>query len=203
MWAGMILAINFSGKKNLLSLFKRVRIKIHFPSVSPIIYFAKSLFSSLAVAFDSWTIENREVSSAKSFGFVIKLSDKSLMYIRKNSGLNIEPWATLASILVHEEYFPFSTTRCFLFDKKSIIKFRSFPDIPFCFNLYVRPLCHTLSDALKILIKTPLTSYPLSNDLYISWVIANNWSVHESPGLNPDWFGELRLFLWKKWNSLL
>ena len=71
-------------------------------------------------------------------------------------------------MLVHEEYSPFGRTRCFLFDKKSVIKFRSFSDIPFCLNLYKRPLCHTLSNALEISRKTPLTSYPLSNDLYIS-----------------------------------
>ena len=63
----------------------------------------------------------------------------SLMYMRKDNGPNIELWGTPASVLVHEEYFPFSATRCFLFDKKSIIKFRSFPDIPFYFNLYIRP----------------------------------------------------------------
>ena len=68
----------------------------------------------------------------------------------------------------HQEYVKFSTTRCFLFDKKSIIKFKSFPDIPFCFNLYIKPLCHTLSNALEVSRKTPLTSFPLSNDLYIS-----------------------------------
>ena len=112
--------------------------------------FAKSLFRSLAVAFGSWTIENREVSSAKSFGFVIKLSDKSLMYIRKNNGPNIEAWGTLASILVHKKYFSVSASRCFVFEKKSVIKFRSFPDIPFCFNLYIRPLWHTLLNALEI-----------------------------------------------------
>ena len=90
------------------------------------------------------------------------------MYIRKNNSPNIEPWGTPASILVHEEYFPFSATCFFLFDKKLVIKFRSFPDIPFYYNLYVRPLCHTLSNALEISRKTHLTSYSSSNDLYIS-----------------------------------
>ena len=90
------------------------------------------------------------------------------MYIRNNNGTNIEACGTPASVLVHEEYFPVSTTRCFMFDEKSIIKFRSFLHIPFCFNLYVRPLCHNLSNTLEISSKTPLTSYPSSNDLYIS-----------------------------------
>ena len=72
------------------------------------------------------------------------------MHIRKNNGPNIETCGTPASIYVHEEYFPFSTTSYFLFDKKSLIKFRNFPDTRFCFNLYIRPLCHTLSNALEI-----------------------------------------------------
>ena len=42
------------------------------------------------------------------------------MHIRKNNGPNIETCGTPASIYVHEEYFPFSTTRYFLFDKKSL-----------------------------------------------------------------------------------
>ena len=46
------------------------------------------------------------------------------MCIRKNNGLNAEAWGTPASILLHKEYFPLKTTLCFLFDKKSIIKFR-------------------------------------------------------------------------------
>ena len=86
------------------------------------------------------------------------------MYIRKNNGPKIEPWGTPASILVQEEYFLFSTTGSFLFDKKSIIKFGSFPDIPFCFNFYIRPLGH---NALEISRKTLLTSYPSPKDLYI------------------------------------
>ena len=90
------------------------------------------------------------------------------MYIRNNNGTNIEPCGTPASVLVHEDYFSVSTTRCFLFDEKSIIKFRSFLNIPFCFNLYLRPLCHNLSKTLEISRKTPLTLYPSSNDLYIS-----------------------------------
>ena len=61
------------------------------------------------------------------------------MHIRKNNGPNIEPWGTPAPILVYEEYFPFSTTCCFLLDKNWIIKFISYLDIPFFFTLYINP----------------------------------------------------------------
>ena len=32
----------------------------------------------------------------------------------------------------------------------------------------------------------------------MSVVIDNNWFIVESPGLNPDWFLDRRLFVWKK-----
>ena len=32
------------------------------------------------------------------------------------------------------------------------------------------------------------------------WVIDNNWLIHESPCLNPDWFSEIRLLEVKKLN---
>ena len=51
--------------------------------------------------------------------------------------------------------------------------------------------------------KNSLTSNPSSSDLKISWVIASNWLRQESPGLNPDWFGEIKLFLVKKVNISL
>ena len=120
----MILALNFSGIRTSWICLKGSGLKFISIGKPNHLFFAQSLCRSLAVAFGSWTIGNREVSSGKSFGLVIKLSDKSLMYIRKNNGLNTEAWGTSASILLHKEYFPLKTTLCFLFDKKSIIKFR-------------------------------------------------------------------------------
>ena len=48
--------------------------------------------------------------------------------------------------------------------------------------------------------KTPLTSNPSSNDLYISWVIAKSWFMQETPGLNPDWLDEMSSFSIKNSN---
>ena len=67
------------------------------------------------------------------------------------------------------------------------------PEILFCFNLKISPSCQTLSKALDISKKTPLTSNPSSNDFQISWVIDKNWLIHESAGLTFDWFGEIGL----------
>ena len=44
-------------------------------------------------------------------------------------------------------------------------------EMPFCFILKIIPSGQTLSNAFEISSKTPLTSKPLSKDLYISWVI--------------------------------
>ena len=53
-------------------------------------------------------------------------------------------------------------------------------------------------ESLDISTKTPLTFNPSSNDVYILCVIDNNWLIHESPGLNPDWLDEIRLLQEKK-----
>ena len=46
---------------------------------------------------ESCTTEKSDVSSAKSLAFVaVNPSGKSLIYTKKNKGLNIEPWETLA-----------------------------------------------------------------------------------------------------------
>ena len=60
------------------------------------------------------------------------------------------------------------------------------------------PSCHALFKDFERSTKTPLTSSPSSNDLYISGVIAISWLTQKSPGLNPDWLGEIKLLSVKK-----
>ena len=78
----MILTLNLSEKKPLELVWKGQGLIWTFHRKVQSFIFAKSLFRSLAVVFRSRTIVDREVSSAKSFGFVIKLSNKKLMYIK-------------------------------------------------------------------------------------------------------------------------
>ena len=52
----------------------------------------------------------------------------------------------------------------------------------------IRPFCKTLSKALDMTWKMPLTSNPSSDDRYILWVIDDNWFIHEFTGIKPDWF---------------
>ena len=72
----------------------------HWKAQLPI--FSKSSLRSLVQVLISWTMENREVSSAKSLHSLLRPSDKSLIYIRnikgprslRNSRTNICPrWA--------------------------------------------------------------------------------------------------------------
>ena len=64
----------------------------------------------------------------------------------------MEPWGTPASMLVQGEAYPFKTTRSFLKQRKSVIIFKILCDILSYFNLNVRPLYQTLSNALGILL---------------------------------------------------
>ena len=74
-------------------------------------------------------------------------------------------------------------------------------------NLYISPSRHTLSKALNMSRNTPLTSKPLSKEAEISWVIDRGRFMQESPGLNSDCFGEIRLLsvtcctIWYVWKS--
>ena len=123
--------------------------------------------------------------------------------MRNNKGPKIEPCGTPTVTLSQDECWPFRTTLCFRQERKSRKRFKRFPEVLFWFSLRRKPSCHTLSKALDISKKTYLTSNPLSNDLYISWVIASNWLTQESPGLNPDWFGEIILISVKMANISL
>ena len=79
-------------------------LKFIFHWNAQVLILAKSLFNSLADLLIFSTSENSDASSSNNFASDVKLSDKSFMYIRKSSGLKIEPCGTPASIAVHKEY---------------------------------------------------------------------------------------------------
>ena len=54
----------------------------------------------------------REKSSANGLGFETKLSERSLINIKKKRGSKIDPWGTPALKSLSEEYWPFKTTQC-------------------------------------------------------------------------------------------
>ena len=113
-----------------------------------------------------------------------------------------EPCGMPVSILDYEDSWPFNTTLCFLSFKKSVRVLKRLPDTLFCFNLKIRLICHTLSEAFDISKNIDRTSWLSSKDSYIWCVIDRSWLVQESPGLKPDWFYGIRLFSVKNLNIL-
>ena len=65
--------------------------------------FLKSLFSTFAVSKGSQISENKVVSSANNLTLLFKLCVRSLIYIRKNNGPNIEPCGAPAWIVIFEK----------------------------------------------------------------------------------------------------
>ena len=116
---------------------------------------------------------------------------------KNNNGPRTDPPGTSASILDHEETRPFHTTQCFPIFKKSMRVLKVLPDIPFCFNLKIKPLCHSLSKAFNMSENTDWTSWWSSKDLQTWWVIDKSWLIHRSPGLKPDWYAKLNYSWWK------
>ena len=62
------------------------------------------------------------------------------------------------------------------------------PSTAYDFNLKMRPSCQTLSNALEMSRKTPLTSTVglLAKAVCISFIIDSNWAILESPVRKPD-----------------
>ena len=59
---------SLSAKNNLLSLFCRVIVEVHFPLERPFIFSFRSLFRLLTVLSGTLTVENRGVLSANNLG---------------------------------------------------------------------------------------------------------------------------------------
>ena len=125
--------------------------------------FCKASFSSLTEVLISWTTENRNVPSANSLHSILRPSDKSLIYIKNNKSPNIDPWGTSAWTSAQDEHWPFKTTLCFLWRRKSRKILMLSPFLPFWRNLKIRPICHTLPEAFETSRSIPRTSSPLSN----------------------------------------
>ena len=150
----------------------------------------------------SWTTENKDVSSANNLHLLLISSDKSLIYIKNNKRLKMDPYGTPVWISAQEKHWPFKTTLCFLSLRKSCKTLIISPHIPFWRSLKISTSCYTLSKTLAISRNISRTSSTISKVLKISWLMESSWLMQESPDLNPDWFGESRLFLEKKSNMV-
>ena len=123
------------------------------------------MFSSFAEVAMSCVTETRDVSSASNFALEDRSPVKSFMYIKNNNSPKMEHLGAPAVTFHHPDVWPFRRILCFLSLKKLDQRSTRLPDIPFCDNLKRRPLCHTLSKALEMSLKTLLTSSPSSNEL--------------------------------------
>ena len=113
--------LKLSWKYNLLILFTRIGIKIHFLLNCPVFDFVQVIVQISCRRIHIISYRKIEVSSATSLTFVVKSSERSLIQIRNRNGPSIDLWGTPASKLVHEEYCPFKTTLCFLKFKKLLM----------------------------------------------------------------------------------
>ena len=93
--------------------------------------FLKSLFSTFAVSKGSQISENKEVSSANNLTLLFKLCVRSLIYIRKNNGPNIEPCRAPAWIVSQSDVWTLSRTLWNLLLKKLLINWNKFTLTPF------------------------------------------------------------------------
>ena len=85
----------------------------------------KSLLISPAKVLMSWTMENKEVSSANNLHWLLRPFGKSLTYIKNKRGPRMEPCGTPARISTQKEHWSFKTILCFLLVKKSFSSWKS------------------------------------------------------------------------------
>ena len=121
-------------------------LKVTFHWLAQAFILPKSLFKLVADKFILSTTEKSGTLSAKSLKFVVRPTEKSFIQIINNNGPRIDPWGTPDSILDREQEssWSFNTTLCFLNFEKSVRVLKRLLDMPFCFNLKIRPLCHIL-----------------------------------------------------------
>lgn len=112
----------------------------------------------------------------------------------------MDPWGTPALTFLHANFWPIRATLCFLSFKKSDKMSIRLPDIQFYDGLNISPLFHSLLERYR---KTLRISRPSSNDWKFLSVMDNSWLMQEFLGLNPNWFGDTRIFWSKKLNLLL
>ena len=87
-------------------------------------------------------------------------------------------------ILSHKGNWWNKTNFCFLEFKKA---FNDTQEVVKCL-----PFIPNFDKPFKTHRKTPLTSNPLSKDLWIAWVAQKSWLMSQ-PSLKPDWFLKIRL----------
>ena len=86
----------------------------------------------------------------------IKLSGKSMMYIKDNNGLRIDPWGTAAFICANKSFSLLNSILYSISVKESFYV---------CEERQIVLPCKVISKAFQIIRKTVLTSTSISKDL--------------------------------------
>ena len=124
-------------------------LKLIFYWCPRLLILAKPLQSSAAELSTWCTTKTNEVSSANNLTLDNNSSARSFICIKNTNSPSIELCRTPVLTLVHVETCSFKTTLCFPFLKKLHYKFKSSPDMPFCFNLKITPPCYELLIEVK------------------------------------------------------
>ena len=95
----------------------------------------------------------------------------SRLYKSRTKGSKIDPCGTPEVIPFQDQFWPFNSTLCFRYFKKSFKRFNRFPDIPLRLNFRISSSCQTSSKALDMSKNTPL----ISRSLYQKINIFHGW----------------------------
>ena len=120
---GFHVTLDFRLKMTSCGCFFGSGLKLIFHWKAYLYIFAKLLFISRAEVLLSRITENKEIWSANSLVFEDNPSDKSLIFIKNNNELSIEPWETPALASDQLETYPFNKSICFLYLRKSHKRF--------------------------------------------------------------------------------
>ena len=115
--------------------------------------------------------------------------------MKNNNGHKVEPRGTPTVTFRPWDVWPLRLNLCFLSLKKLDKRSKKDTRDDILRQFKKGTLCHTLSKASKMSKKCFWNGKLRAID--------NSWLMQESPGLNPDWFGEIRLFSGKKLISSL
>ena len=124
------------------------------------------------------------VSSAKRWTLDSTQHGRSFIKIRNINGLSTDPWGTPDVTGTECECSPSRTTLCLLFSRKLFNHCNEMSSKPHLNNLYSKPLCGTLSNALLKVFMLAMNGYgPQGNNL----VLGNWFSQSEVAWWNFPW----------------
>ena len=106
--------------------------------------FSTRWLRSFAEVSMSWTIENKDVSSANNLHLLLISFDESLIYIKNNKDPKMDLCGTPSWMSAQDYHWSFKTTLCFLSLRKSSKILIISLEIPFWCSLKISPSSHEI-----------------------------------------------------------